>query len=346
MGISSLLIALALFSYCTFLGVKYYDTRTWAAAAVEYRDTGEISSQHPIFGYPGLSIIIPASYLTNIFQEDTSLAISVVMIVELSVIIAALVMMTYLLRPQSLWWLFVAIALLCDIASFLLFRATPASALAGVLIPLIILSVWYVFEEGGSWHMRCLLSIGILLLILTRYDLGGVILLSMFIFLLFFDRRAAIMIALSGILGILINPLWWSEPVVYLQNYIEKLTAHYQKEGGLTLWQLFYSSPLSFVGISIAFYNATIQKYDKDIPKKFLWWILTVSVIIFWLLWLSAYHPIWYFLPLIIIWQIIFPLYLLRYSQGRVQPEHMVLAYAVFSFVMMFFILPYSVAWA
>ncbi|OHA00332.1 MAG: hypothetical protein A3C11_01295 [Candidatus Sungbacteria bacterium RIFCSPHIGHO2_02_FULL_49_12] len=215
-----------------------------------------------------------------------------------------------------------------------------------LILPLAILLAWHISEKGGSWRTYSLLFICSILALLTRLDISAVILAAEFFFLLFADRRAALTIVAAGVLGVMLNPFWWNAPALYASALFEKYLFYLRDiSSSLTLWQLLYSAPISALGVAIAAVSLS-QKRALPLPRNFLLWLLTMSLITFALLWRSAYHPIWYFLPLIVIWQILCPLLLLSLFERRAREEWIVILFCILSFAIAMIMIPFSVAWA
>jgi hypothetical protein len=343
-GVATFAISLIVLSYCLSAG-SFFDQREWTLAPLQYLQSGTIAPGSWAFGYPAASIILPTAFLITLFKLNSIAAFCVVIVFELSVCMAGLVTLAYLLRPRQLWWITVLVALVADAISFLLLHSTPPSALVGLLLPLIILLLWHIVEYGGSRWSYILIGILSALAILTRFDLSGVVLAAVFLFLLFVDRKAAVSVAAGTVIGIAIDPLWWGEPVVYVQTLIGIIVSHAQAlKGNLTLWQLFYSAPLSFIAVALAVGSLALKQ--TLLPKRFLIWLLVLSIIIFGLLLKSTYHPIWYFLPLIVIWQTLCPFFLLSLFKDRVSQEWAVLGYCLINFIIAFATVPFVVVWA
>jgi len=323
----------------------FWDSGDWARASLVYYQTGTIPASATTFGYPGATIFVPVGLIAGSTGFSAHGMLLAYMVVSMALAAGVLVSLTYWLRPQSLWWVGVLGGLLASAASLVLVRAVPASALVSLLLEVAVLLVMFVIERGSNTQINAWLALVAALAMLTRWDASLAIVGCACVLLWFVERRSAVWLGIGALAGVVLNPLAWGWPVGYAAAVYSKILFISGVHGSLTPWELVYSAPAATVGVGAAVVWLVYKKRPEKL-QLFLVWLLATTAIFCGALFVSAYHPIWYFLPIIIVWQTLCPLLVLDLTKNIVAPEWVIAGYCVAVFGLALAALPVAVVWA
>jgi hypothetical protein len=321
--VASLLQTVAWFS------VTPIDKNSWSAAMLETSRTFYI---HPTlddpsyfaYGYPGTTLhYLGALFMTIGIPRVTAFLMTVILLISLGIALASTLL--YRLRPESPWWVGGASALLLSTYYYL---STPASAVILPLIISLVLFTLYAFEKGEALSKRAMLIFGITIgaAFATRFDISAAVAVPSFLFLVFFIREKAVYVAGYALVTlILLDPYLWVEPVEHLAYIFERIlfsytTVNHWNSGGwhTSPYIIGSHSPFAILSFAIILLFALVRPYILPVSRVFLAWMLGVSVLVIGALTLSPvnFRPLWYFFPIFLMWEILFPLFLIALARA------------------------------
>ncbi len=303
-------------SFVTFLFLgfhkDYLDSPYWAKATDQFAHSETIDKTQPAFGYPGSTLIVPASVLI-IYGMSPINALRLIIVFELSIITTLITILTYKLRPQQLWWLASAGLF---ITSPLYYTATPPSVILGPLIVLILLLTLYIYEYRDTASTKKYVALGIVsgLALATRFDVPILVFSSIFLFIFFAMRntKKSLIFGISAFITSLVCiPFLWYEPFTYLLQVYAKTAfhIHYPVSSTLRTLAIVPSIVTATLSFSLGFWLLNKKASAFIIPTNPLLWFMAVSGFIVGILFLTPHHPVWFFFPLVLAWEITLPLF-------------------------------------
>ena len=304
-----LVVALAV-QAMLWLSFPVADQNYWAA------DAAKVAAGHPLgpsditYPHPGTTIIYPTAALIRAgLGGKVALRLVMAVLIALCATLAAL--LAYRLYPGSWWWLAVALILIPDMR-FL--HGTPPSSAAAALTVLYFLLVWYAARAGTQ--LRPLIFVGACagVLLATRIDTGLFVLCTALPFLLLTARwRVFVPPAVAALTFFICNPYMWAAPLAYLQS-IPAIIASNEALVGIHILVPFLSTFPFAIGSLILSAVAMFLLYrtsaDTRMPLPVYLWFLGATLLYTALLAPLQYHPVRYFLPFYMVWDILLPYWL------------------------------------
>lgn len=268
------------------------------------------------YGHPGGTIMEGTIILQKVFpfSEEEALKLFVSLFIGLIAGVTALV--AYVIR-KDLWW----IAILAVTLSIhrIYFDTTPTSALSGPLLGLLVLYTLYIHKRLSTskkihpaylifWGVICGLSAA------TRLDISGYIggLLILFLYPILTIRHLMYLAVSSIIVFTLFDPFMWFMPLTHLYDMVWKIFYHYTEftPHHIRLSVLFDFSSLLLISMLLSLI------YTKQNPSKSLtkltYYLYGGTFILYALFLTSHYQAVRYFFPIIVIWEILLPLYFIQ----------------------------------
>lgn len=289
--------------------LHYVDEMHWPPDAHLVANGAVLTPEDITYIHPGTTIVYPAAGLI-VLGLDPGQATRTVMALFVALGIAGISTVVFLLKPESVWWLAASLLLAGDIR---LIHATPPSALAALLSVFIIFLCIY-WRTKGSRSVSYIFAFGILfgVLLATRIDVGLFMLGTAFILFFLTDRRMIFMLPVTAVTFFISDPHLWYAPIHHLQSMAMQVSANTALYDGLWFPEIISSFPFAFiaVGMSLVLF---FRKQDLGIPHDVYLWLMGATAILTFMLSLSAYHPPRYFLPVYLIWDILFLRWLLMY---------------------------------
>lgn len=287
---------------------------TWWGKSIEKLVAGKaIGPEDSTFGYPGATILMPAQ-LPAMNGLDAVYSLEIIMVIELSILIACLACLAYIMRPKSMWWAAVAGML---IVNPLYYGATPPSALLGPLAIFIVLLTLYIYEHRAENTTKALVALGIVggVSMATRLDISILLLFASAVFLWFaVQKKIFIAIAIGIVSFYILTPFVWFHPIQYFLQIEEKIGVHLDKVTPTTFMDLMNMGHLAMVGYLLGIF-LLIKNRLVNVPRAFLGWILVLTIIVAGILFSMSHHPPWFFLPLIFMWEALLPLFILSFIE-------------------------------
>jgi hypothetical protein len=260
--------------------------------------------------HPGTPFLFLSALLVGL-QVDTNVAMQTVLTFSVSGLITIISYVCFLLRPNSHWWLFTA--MFFNLNKTML-DMTPPSVLAALLASVYVLLILLLREDTVK-KTRSLALLGVCagILLTMRLDTGIIFLLASLPYLIFLiDRRTLIVMFFAGLYYVAFNPFLWVNPFEHILAIIDQVEVN--RLTSLGFRYNYHTLIFPFTAFFLAILYTFILKRLTTLPHDFLLWMLAASCAICALLLASPYHPVRYFFPLMMMWEIFLPLFLLELS--------------------------------
>lgn len=284
------------------------DKQDWADVA---QGLGELSPQmlDPFtYGYPGTTLMLPAIAVNKLFQIDYLRALvgSVACLISLGVATATL--LCRILRPGSPWWMGTMLALS---TSNLYINATPPSAVVAPFIVALVLLSLYVYENHRARERWPLILMGVLVGVAASSRLDITLLVALVQALFLWPRLGWMAVSYITIISFgvfyLTNPFMWLWPTHFIGSFADKVFFHFNNmPSSLSLMMVFKKYPFAWMGLIYGLFFVAWKKTSDFMPRIFVVYVVALSALTISLLLSSSYHPLWYFLPLVLLWETLF----------------------------------------
>lgn len=304
-----------------FLGLRWnkyimVDSGLWANQA-QYVLSGD---QHQFdfmkaYGHPGGPIIEGTVAVHKLSGISYNQAVIVFVVFICSFFIAGICVICFLLNKNNLWWL-AAPAIL--VSNWLYQYGTPPSIVASILISFLCLLTLYIYENKTERQNFFLVLWAVVAgaSMATRADIG---LVSFAVFLFILSKKIGWkkMVSVAGgtILSFAVfDPFMWFMPVRHVNDLLFNFVYH---------WADFVPKHLDWLSVlsisSITFISVTLsvffllwlkQKESSPLPPFFAWTLIGMTVFLYAVFLSARFQTERYFLPVIFIWEIFFPLFL------------------------------------
>ncbi len=270
------------------------------------------------YGHPGGTFIVLGCLFHMLFglSFSTSLTLSVSLLIALAT--AACAALCFLLQPQTLWWFTTGFILTI---SRLYNTATPPTAAAMPLLSLIVLaSCWILTQKKTEIRRLCFLW-GALLGVScsTRLDISLFVGIPLLFLLWRWSGTHGIAPVMVGVVAsfFLSDPFMWFMPAQHVLDLVHKFTLHYSNfPQRMTLRWYEWTNGVSLAVIAMVWFLVLLyrRRLGVGIPTQVMLVFLGISVFAGLLLTSSKYQAIRYLYPLIIVWEVLLPLYALQKS--------------------------------
>jgi hypothetical protein len=301
---SVFLISCAVQTYLWFGPFLYVDSEYWTAAARQFAHGVLPPFSTFVAAHPATTILLPAAGLI-ISGVPSVYAIQITMIILISAAISIIVYLCREVRPQSLWWLGVA-ALLIPNPHYL--KMTIPSALAALVACIYILLLLRTRERGSSRESFFWLGICAGFLLATRIDVGLEILLISLPYLWWHaGKKFFALLPIAALFFVTLNPFLWAGLGDYAASFMLQMNDHLAETIGFGYTISSAALPILSFLIGIAF--LLLRPYLSSLPRDFLLWLVVSSSVLCGAVAISSYHPVRYFFPLIVIWEVLLPLF-------------------------------------
>lgn len=290
--------------------LPYVDDLMWQEASQSVA-SGLLPEIHgPIAPHPGTTITVPAA-LSQIISPGNVAAFNVAMAVLMSLTITAIITIAHTMRPQSVWWLGIA-ALFVPHGLYL--DMTPPSALAAVLTALFVLLVLRARMYALDKNSLALVGACGGVLLATRIDTGIVMLAASTLY--FFPAARARIVYLLGfalLFFVAFDPYMWLDPFGQLAAFFFQVHSNVTTENGVS--DAYGGATLAYVSFILAGIFVARKKNALEIPKSFLMWLMILSATFSIAIMLQQYHPLRYFFPFIMCFEMLLPLFVFSFIE-------------------------------
>ncbi len=302
-----------------FFGVSIYtfehafllDHITWFEAAKHFLEFNPSVREEMTYGYPGTPPLVLAAALQRWFGLLASDAFVLSMSFLVAISSAGCAMLMYLLKPTSWWWLPGSIILGLRASSS---WSTPPSIAVAPLTVLIFLLCLYIAQFMKSRSVLLWLGVAFGISLACRIDVSGLAALVAFIYLRYEKvswRRLGLVAATALIVFVLSDPYMFWMPIQHVKDIFYKIFFHYNliQENRASIKLLILKAPLALVSFLIAV--GMVLKRKTVFPRSFMLAIAGFSISLTLIIFSSHYQPLWYFLPLILLWETLLPVFVL-----------------------------------
>ena len=330
----------------------YLDEAYWEGGAALLAAGKSIAPDNLVFGYPGSTLIFPNAALI-LLGFSAEISFKLVVAFYLAILTASAALLGLILRPQSVWWIALVIIFLTNP---LYYSGTPPSIVLPALITLIALFLLYIFERKIT-SVYAYIGLGVLcgIALATRFDFSMLFLLCVTVFLLFTRKlKGAFLLCVAAVSTcFLATPFIWIHALSYLLAVYLKIAEHLSNPIGFAYDTGPLIPPIVCMILSIYLGGRSFLRNEDAIPRPILVWLYFVTIVLGGVLYSLSFHPIWYFFPMIFLWQALLPLFAFHLLERVPLPQSGILgttrkrleldciaAFAVLQLVFLFNVLP------
>ncbi|OGG49948.1 hypothetical protein A2763_00305 [Candidatus Kaiserbacteria bacterium RIFCSPHIGHO2_01_FULL_54_36] len=302
-----------------WLSFPIADESWWAPDAAKIAAGTTLTPQDITYVHPGTTMLYPMATLIH-SGVDPKTAVRVVMAAFAAICIALASALAYRVRPQNLWWLAVALILVADLR---LLHGTPPSTAAALLTVVFVLLLLHAraTRHPDSYRPMVYLGVCLGLLLATRFDTGAFILITTLPFLLYMFRlRVLVLLASAALVCVAANPHAWTDPLLYFSSIPQQIFANKALVGIDILVPFLLTFPFAILSICVSLavvYRQSFHSRDNDVrvPLDVYLWFLGATLLITLLLAPLSFHPIRYYMPFYLTWDILLPFFLLVFAR-------------------------------
>lgn len=142
------------------------------------------------------------------------------------------------------------------------------------------------------------------------------ILLSALPFVVYIFRKRTYILLVASVCALAVfNPHLWVEPIAYLESIPRQVFSNTKMEGRKIFGMFLLTFPFAVLSIAISVVAARLRLVrfaadDIPIPLTLYGWFLGTTLVFTVLLIPLSYHPVRYFLPFYLVWDILLPVWL------------------------------------
>jgi hypothetical protein len=295
---------------------RIIDKLIWMDAINTVSKGGIIGPDSLLYGYPAFTIISIGKFLLS-FGFDETVAIRFILIFFLAIGTAGICCLAYIIKPSKPWW-FACLGII--IFSPYFENATPPSIIIPCLISVIFLIVLLLKnkEIRDDTLILCILGFVCGLALSTRIDISAAVCFAIAVYLIpSIGKRILIPISLAFIVfSLFAISFQGSVPGYFIGSLIKSNQAfggYFGNTGNVFLLILDEMSLVLFsVFLGVLIYLR--KSISFQFPRSYFVWLFISSLGIIIALLFSSYHPQWYFIPVILIWELFIPLFLFTLS--------------------------------
>lgn len=316
-----------LFSFAVQLAMRkqyiFLDTAMWADQ-IKYFLTNDprVFDYYAAYGHPGTTLIVLGSLLNLIFGFSYNTAIIISISTLVAGTTAACSVLCFLLYQRLYWWLTTAIMLTFNRLSM---YSTPPTEAVMPFIVLIVLATWWTLEQKHTIPKRRFFILGCIfgLSAATRLDVSLLVCIPMAILIMYRQgQKPALLLSIGvGTSFFLANPFLWFMPLQHLSDLIHKFTLHhnlFDRHQVIETINYMHASPLAIVSVLCAYILLCQRRLSPIIPSQIIIVYSGISVIGLIMVISSTFQAIRYLYPLIIVWEILLPLFVFeRFSPSN-----------------------------
>lgn len=319
------------------MGNPPLDETPWVEGVVGFATGNPVGPEHTVYGYPATTILLPAALLTNLGLEGF-VALRITLAAGIAFICGGIAVLLYRVRLYPAWWGLASVPLLLT-PRFI--SSTPPSALFAAFAAFFVFLVLEMRLREFSWKRYALMGLIGGLMLATRLETGVLFLGAAVLYVLWHTRTyvpAALVSGIALMAFLALDPYLWTAPVTHITAIVGKIAEHALRPPPthdpfflltfypLGIWALGLTAVLMF-------------RVRLGLPRDFLVWLVATSACLIALLLSSHHHPEWFFFPVFLIWDILFPLLALKgfeYTRTRYEFSSLQLRLIAGIFVILF----------
>src|SRR3989344_3736319 len=301
------------------------DNEYWAGDARKLAEGHMPTSADVTYVHPGTTILSPMAALVS-FGVEPKEAVRLAMAAFIALCIALAATIAYQLWPAHLRWLALACILIPDVR---LLHGTPPSTAAALLTVLFVLLLLYAKKRKNETNWKPLAYAGVCAgaLLATRIDTGIFMLLAALPIALYtFKKRAYVLLVASAGAFAVLNPYLWVGPLTYLESIPRQIFSNTQLVGRKIFGMFLLTFPFAILSIGLSIIAARLRLLHPpadDVPLSLALygWFLGTTALFPALLIPLSYHPVRYFLPFYLVWDILLPVWLFVLAPRALTPR-------------------------
>ncbi|NVN97578.1 hypothetical protein HXX01_05150 [Candidatus Nomurabacteria bacterium] len=284
---------------------------------------------HMAYGHPGTTLVVLGAIIYKVFGVSFSHALTITISFIIALLTATSAVLCFILRPETLWWFTTAFIL--TMSRFYVTATPPTATVMSFVILLVLLSCWlYELKLFASRWLYFLYGVLLGLSAATRLDVTLLIGVPLFMLLSFkAGIRAALHVVSGCVLSFfLADPFLWFMPIQHLIDLVSKFTLHYSNFGtsrSLPVNEWIHGVPLALMSILWFLFLALRQRFSMLVSVHVMSVFLGITFFAVLMLIQSKFQSIRYLYPLIIVWEIFLPLFVLPADKDRVLAKSLVL---------------------
>lgn len=313
---------ISLFSQLIFYPKYDLDRSMWANQAFYFEVNDERQYDFLLaYGHPGGPIIIGTILINDLLpvKHDVPIlnyidALLLFSILINTIIISLICYLIYLLR-KNLFFVLTTLLVLGFHRFYL--DLTPTSQVASLLFVLQAFYSLYIYENRTSLKFKDLFIFSVLsgFIMATRVDVGFIGTLFFGIFLLPKISIRDFIYSIFLILGsfILFDPYMWYMPFQHIDDLVYKFIYHYEffNHAELDISRIIDISNIVIISSLSFLFLYFCDKKRILLNIRFLFFVLAVSIISYSVFLTSQINAVRYFVPFILIWEVLFPFIIL-----------------------------------
>lgn len=303
---------------------EFADEPLWqsrTSALVRDLSEGNPLNQNDYSGHPGMSFLLIAVLLNDIFSLPASELLDASVSLIIAITVGGIAVTAYSLYPKQFpWWLGVAglIAL-----HPLFVRTSPTSAITAPLILLMFLQISTMYKKHVSISSFLLLGIPLGVTLATRWFTALLFIAPLISLLVFRFKHTYLFLTgmIAVAIGWILNPLLWHQPTDHLLYSLNRLQLHVTTihVDDVTAYDVLLYTPFALITFCITIW-ALIYKRNAllhPLSRFFVVDVIAISLGTSLLLYIAESHSIRYFFPLIFFWDCIGSLILINYLRSK-----------------------------
>ncbi len=295
--------------------IPLVDYNGWAFRVEAFSEGNLKPFQIPLFTNPDMAVVSLGA-LARLLGASTYGALTGSLVLLTALGISSIISVLYVLRPTFLWWLIAGVSLVFHEAYV---ESTPHDVITSIYIVLCYILALYLYEKRPQnhwWYVGIGVASGIVLA--TYLFMGILFLLPLLFFMVSFVSLRHIIAALvSSIISLLIfDSLWILMPSIHFRMMMSQTIMHaaYYIPSPLPLADFLTVAPLSLLGMLLGF-SYIIAQINPPIPRKYIVFILIISLTITALLLSADYKTFRAFHPIFFLWTTFLSIFVLHLSQ-------------------------------
>ena len=268
------------------------------------------------YGHPGGPILEGVLVLWKLFGVSPTYAVIFCVTLYAALLITAICAACFYVR-KDLYWVSGVFGILS--LNWLYTYATPPSAVAPLLVVLLFLTTWQLYESEKASNIS-LATWGAVagLAVSTRADIGAVSAAVFFALLLCkVDWKRLLYVFLEAVgVFVLTDPFMWFMPLRHVKDLVFKVVYHYAEftPTHISMHSLAaisaFACASALLAISFMFGK---QKKFAPVPLVLISALLCFTVFLYAIFLSAHYQAERYFLPIIFIWETLLPLFVCTY---------------------------------
>ena len=277
-----------------WLGVDYVDEDDWQRDSEALISGATPNFADDVLVHPGTAILLPTAALILV-GIPSKIALNIIIALYISICATLVVAICRATRPQSLWWIGVAIL---TIFNPLYSLATAPASVAGAIVPLLIMLVFYLRNQSViTTKMLAITGVCAGVLLANRIDTGLAVCFFSFFYLWYLvGARVWIFFFIAPLTFVALDPYIWTAPVEHLGSIAQLINANVTVTTVETPGYTGRALSLAVVAVVLAVLS-TLRAQLTSMPRDFVWYIVPMFVVVCTLISMAAYHPMRYFFP-------------------------------------------------